>query len=79
MTGLVGLGEKYPNVLNTIGDHVRAVRLQRGMLQREVAELIGVRRGTINKWERNRGEPRAADVPKIIRFLGYEPLSLPEG
>jgi len=50
------------------------VRTERGLLQKEVAQEIGVLRGTINKWERNRGEPRAADVPRILTFLGYDPL-----
>ena len=58
----------------SLGDHVRAVRLERGLLQVEVAQEIGVERGTINKWECNRGEPTAPDIPRIIRFLGYDPL-----
>jgi len=78
VTGFVSLGEKYPAQLETLGDHIRAARLERGMLQRDVAELIGVRRGTINKWERNRGEQCARDVPQILDFLGYDPFPEPQ-
>jgi len=77
LSGFVGLGEKYPEERKTLGDHIRATRLERGVLQREVAELIVVRRGTTNKWECNRGEPRAMDVPRILEFLGYDPLPEP--
>ena len=77
LSGFVGLGERYPEGRETLGDHIRAVRMERGMLQREVAQVIGVRRGTINKWECNRGEPRAVDVPRIIELLGYEPWPEP--
>lgn len=58
--------------------HIRATRLERGMLQKEVAELIGVRRGTVNKRECNRGEPRAVDVPRILASLGYDPFLQPK-
>ena len=74
LSGFVRLGEKYPEERKTLGDHVRAVRLERGMLQREVADVIGVRRGTINKWECNRGDPRAVDAPAISEFLGDDPF-----
>jgi transcriptional regulator with XRE-family HTH domain len=77
LSGFVGLGEKYPAERKTLGDHIRAARLERDLLQREVAESIGVRRGTINKWECNRGEPRAADFPGILDFLGYDPFPSP--
>ena len=70
----MGLGEKYPKGRKTFVDHVRAVRIGRGMLQREVAEVVGVRRGTINTWDCNRGEPRASDVPRIVAFLGDDPF-----
>ncbi len=78
LSGFVGLGEKYPGERKTLGDHIRAVRLERGLRQREVAEQIGVRRGTINKWECKRGEPRTRDVPRIIEFLGYDPFPDPQ-
>lgn len=77
LSGFGARGAEYPKERKTLGGHIRAVRLERGMLQREVAELIGVRRGTINKWECNRDEPRAVDVPRIIEFLGYNPLPEP--
>ena len=78
MSGLAGFGERDPKERKTLGDHMRAVRLERGLLQREVAELIGVRRGTINKWECNRGEPPAVNVPRILEFLSYDPFPEPQ-
>lgn len=57
----------------SIGDHVRTVRRERGLLQREVAELIGVAKETVANWEKNKAEPVVALMPAVIRFLGYEP------
>jgi transcriptional regulator with XRE-family HTH domain len=61
----------------TIGDHVRQAREKRGLLQREVAELIGVTPETVANWEKNKTEPVVALMPAVIRFLGYEPWAEP--
>jgi hypothetical protein len=34
--------ERYPNELNTLGDHIRARRIDHGIYQSSVATLIGV-------------------------------------
>jgi DNA-binding XRE family transcriptional regulator len=64
----------YPNVLNTLGDHLRKRRLDLGLLQKRVAEDIGVNTLTICNWESNKSTPFIRYIPKIIRFLGYNPL-----
>jgi transcriptional regulator with XRE-family HTH domain len=62
----------------TIGDHVRQARKKRGLLQREVAELIGVTKETVANWEKNMTEPPVPSMPGIVRFLGYEPSASPD-
>jgi hypothetical protein len=42
-----------------------------------VAKQIGVNVTSIHNWEINVGQPSAEYLPKIIQFLGYNPL--PEG
>ena len=74
--------ERYLKQLNTLGDHIRARRIDLGLLQRQVAEQIEVCNATITNWERNESTPVIRNMPAIIRFLGYDPLlpaeSLPE-
>jgi len=41
------------------------------LLQREVAEQLGVAPATVTNWERQRTIPEVRLVPKIIDFLGY--------
>ena len=52
------------------------------LLQRQVANLIGVDEATITNRERNAAVPTVRYMPAIIRLLGYDPLpravSLPE-
>ena len=44
------------------------------LLQREVAERLGVSTASIVNWESGRSEPGHNYMPAIIRFLGYNPL-----
>jgi len=62
-----------PDDLNTLGDHLRRRRLVLRLLQRHVAEQIGVTKATVHNWETNRSNPSFRDMPAIIRFLGYDP------
>ena len=63
----------YPKTLATLGDHIRARRLDRGLLQKEVALTLGVNLNTVTGWEKNRLSPMTAQLPRIIAFLGYTP------
>jgi transcriptional regulator with XRE-family HTH domain len=72
----------YPKKINSLGDHIRARRLDLKLLQEQVAEQIGVHEMTITGWEGNATVPEVRYMPAIIQFLGYNPSpasdSLPE-
>lgn len=63
-----------PEVLVTVGDHLRRRRLERKLFQKDLATAIGVTVPTITNWEVGRTEPELRHMPAIIRFLGYNPL-----
>jgi transcriptional regulator with XRE-family HTH domain len=65
---------RIPTEPKTIGDHIRRRRLGLKMLQREVAEQIGVCEPSVFNWEKNASEPEIRYMPAVIRFLGYNPL-----
>lgn len=65
--------EAYPKQQNSLGEHIRARRIDRGLLQSQVAELIGVHKLTVTKWEGNESQPAVKYIPPIVRFLGYNP------
>jgi transcriptional regulator with XRE-family HTH domain len=52
--------------------------LDLGLLQKEVAEQIGVDKTTIYHWERQRTAPEIRFITPIIEFLGHDPLPQPE-
>jgi site-specific DNA recombinase len=65
---------RAPEELNTLGDHLLRRRLVLKLLQRQVAEQLGVDKASVANWEGNRTKPGVEYMPAIIRFLGYNPL-----
>ncbi len=65
-----------------MGGHIRKRRLDLGLLQREVAQQLGVDKSTILNWERGHTSPALRLLPRIIGLLSYSPLvpgdSVPE-
>ena len=49
---------RIPTNSNTIGDHIRRRRLGLKLLQRDVAEQIGVDGTSVFNWEANTSSPR---------------------
>ncbi len=57
----------------TLGEHLKKRRIEAGMIQRQVAEQIGVKVNTLAEWEKDRAEPEVRYWPRIIAFLGSDP------
>ena len=45
-----------------------------GLLQREVAAVLGTSKESVNNWETGRRRPNVRAYPAIIGWLGYNPL-----
>ncbi len=50
--------------------------MELGLSQLKVAEILGVSECTVNNWERGRTEPTLQALPRINKFLGYQPESV---
>jgi transcriptional regulator with XRE-family HTH domain len=61
-----------------LGEHIKKRRLDLGLLQREVAEQLGVNKFTVLNWERGKTSPDVRYYPAIIDFLGYNPRPIGE-
>jgi DNA-binding XRE family transcriptional regulator len=68
----------YPSELKTIGDHIRARRLDLELEQKEIAKIFSVSPDTITNWELNRHAPGIWLGKKIVAFLGYDPREEPQ-
>ncbi|MEE9591656.1 MAG: helix-turn-helix transcriptional regulator [Thermodesulfobacteriota bacterium] len=58
---------------------MRKKRLDLKLLQRDVAERLGVDETTVYNWEKNRSNPSLRFIPKIIKFPGHFPLKCKGG
>lgn len=67
----------YPKQFKHLGDHLRARRIDLGLLQREVAARIGVEKATLMNWELGHTAPAPAAYPAIIAFLGCDRRPIP--
>jgi transcriptional regulator with XRE-family HTH domain len=65
---------KFAQNPKTLGDHIKRRRLELGLYQAQLAPILGITESTITNWEKNRTNPTLHLLPKIIEFLGYDPL-----
>jgi DNA-binding XRE family transcriptional regulator len=79
LRGRKPLPAAYPKELKTIGDHIRKRRLDLELRQRDVAQLLGVHVATVTNWELGRGELALRHLPGLVAFLGYGPVTAPQG
>lgn len=70
------LPKGYPIHVKAIGEHIRKRRLDLGLLQIELANMIGVTETTVWNWEHGT-EPELIHMPAVLEFLGYVPWEVP--
>jgi transcriptional regulator with XRE-family HTH domain len=69
----------FQNPPATIGEHLKRRRLECGLRQLDVANLIGVSEGAIQHWESDKTEPPIMLMPAVTAWLGYAPYPEPVG
>ena len=62
----------------TLGDHLRRRRFELGLYQKDVAKQIGVTTSSIWNWENGWSSVTLRCMPKVIKFLGYNPIPWPD-
>ena len=62
---------------NTLGQHIRKKRLDLGLSQKRLAEMLGVAQPTVQHWEDYGEHPKAKNMERIQKFLGFSPSELP--
>jgi len=59
----------------TLGDFLRKKRVEAGLSQCQVAEIVGVSTETIKMWEHNKTKPTGRFRQSAVAFLGIDPRS----
>jgi transcriptional regulator with XRE-family HTH domain len=55
--------------MSTFAKRLKKLRLEKNLLQKELADRINIPRGTIATWENDRRTPELSDVEKIASFF----------
>lgn len=65
----------------TLGEQIRKQRKQKGMSQEKLAELVGVSRQAVTKWEAGQTAPSTQNLFQLAQILGVtvEELVSPQG
>ena len=68
--------KRYPSDPKTIGEAIRKRRLDLGLRQIDVANLIGCNEMTVVNWEKGYTNPRRDKIERVKKFLApFKPLS----
>jgi len=59
----------YPTIIETLGDRIRAKRLDLRLRQKDIAMYLGVDETSIWNWENNRAKPLLKFTIRITAFL----------
>jgi transcriptional regulator with XRE-family HTH domain len=62
-----------------LGEHIKKKRIDSGLLQKDVANVLNVCQNSIISWELGKTVPALKFIPRIIDFLGYLPFSERDG
>ena len=68
------LRQVYSLFPQTLGEHIRKVRIEKGLSQKAVSKLLGVTEDSITFWENGRSQPQVRYYPCVLSFLGYYPF-----
>jgi ribosome-binding protein aMBF1 (putative translation factor) len=64
----------YPTELRTVGDHICKKRIDLGLSRSDLAKTLGTTQTRVWVWENYETLPKTTVYPKVIEFLGYDPL-----
>jgi transcriptional regulator with XRE-family HTH domain len=63
----------YPTHPRTIGKWVRKRRMESGLLQRQVADMLEICKDSVGRWESDRFRPSRAHLQALFRLFGEPP------
>lgn len=52
-----------------LGERIKELRVDKGLSQAQLANLIGVSQKAIDYWERNVKEPKASYIIALVKFF----------
>ena len=63
----------------TTGDKIAQMRKENNLTQEQLADLLGVSRQSVSKWENGSADPSTANLIALARLYGVDPGELLRG
>ena len=70
VTVAVGVVVSGAVVKKTLGETIKAYRMERNMTQEFVAESLGVSRQAVSKWEKGTSDPSTSNLLALAKLYG---------
>ncbi|MBI3292234.1 MAG: helix-turn-helix transcriptional regulator [Elusimicrobia bacterium] len=67
---LLTLNPAYPRKPRTLGEHIRKARMDRRLMIKELAVLVGVSEDTVINWEKRGVQPAGSKLERVREALG---------
>ncbi|MFH1778795.1 MAG: helix-turn-helix transcriptional regulator [Candidatus Omnitrophota bacterium] len=67
---LLDFNPDYPKEPKTLGERIRKVRMDKGLMIKEVAEMLGVTEDTVINWELRGRKPRGRSLERVRKLFG---------
>ena len=55
-----------------MGKKIKAMRIKRGLTQKQLAELLGVKQQNVSDWERGERSPSVKNLKKLAQILNCQ-------
>lgn len=55
--------------MSIFGDNIKRLRKNKGLIQQQIADEIGVNRGSYSNWEKGKREPSFENLVKLADLL----------
>ncbi|MDR1705682.1 MAG: helix-turn-helix transcriptional regulator, partial [Clostridiales bacterium] len=62
--------------METFSDRLKAARERKGMMQRDVADVLGCAPTSLTNWEHGKVQPSLEVLARLCEVLGISPLDL---
>jgi len=66
---LLDFNPRYPKEPKSLGEQIRKVRMDKGLMIKELASQLGVSEDTVINWEIRGRKPKGMNLERIKKFL----------
>ncbi len=66
---LLDFDPSYPREPKTLGERIRKTRMDKGLMIKELAEIIGVTEDTVINWELRGIKPRGKSLERVRKLF----------